>query len=161
MPKLQAKFLQSVPQGIIDMNPGFKYSSFCEEEDFEEMKEVPKSEFIFVIDRSGSMLGQRIQLAIEALTLLIHSLPFGSKFNVVSFGSDHKFMFPKSVDYTEENVEAADKMLAKFDAEMGGTEIFNPLKDVFAQEQFPGLQKTVFLLTDGGVANTSDVIELI
>ena len=40
---------------------------------------------------------------------MLHSLPLGSKFNIVSFGSRHELMFTQSVEYTEENLEYAVK----------------------------------------------------
>ena len=35
-----------------------------------------------------------MKLAVEALILFLHSLPIGSKFNVVSYGSDYVKLFP-------------------------------------------------------------------
>jgi hypothetical protein len=61
-------------------------------------------EYIFLIDRSGSMADKPILLAVEALKLFLHSLPLGSKFNVVSFGSIFTKLFPESVDYDEKNL---------------------------------------------------------
>ena len=48
-----------------------------------------------MIDRSGSMYwGEKsIKTAKEALKLFLHSLPDGSYFNVVSFGSGFKYLF--------------------------------------------------------------------
>ncbi|RIB18087.1 hypothetical protein C2G38_2086689, partial [Gigaspora rosea] len=45
------------------------------------------SELIFVIDRSGSMHGEPVKKASEALQSLLRSLPEDCFFNVVSFGS--------------------------------------------------------------------------
>jgi uncharacterized protein with von Willebrand factor type A (vWA) domain len=50
-------------------------------------------EYVFLIDRSGSMRGKPIDLAVQALKLFLHSLPEGSKFNVVSFGSSYEKLF--------------------------------------------------------------------
>ncbi len=70
------------------------------------------------------MNGAPIQLAVQALKLFIHSLPYGSKFNIVSYGSNFTKMFAKSsVEYNEENLEKADLLLNAFEADMGGTEI--------------------------------------
>lgn len=69
------------------------------------------------------MSGEPIKLAVQALKLFLHSLPLGSKFNVVSFGTNYKMMFPASVEYTEENLEKAVEMLKGFNADFGGTEI--------------------------------------
>lgn len=56
---------------------------------------APKvKEYIFLIDRSGSMYGSPIKLAVSALKLFLHSLPVGSKFNVVSFGTHFTKVYP-------------------------------------------------------------------
>ena len=58
-----------------------------DEEDFNLEIDPKVQDYIFLIDRSGSMKGSPIELAVGALKLFLHSLPIGSKFNVVSFGS--------------------------------------------------------------------------
>ena len=48
--------------------------------------------FIFIVDRSGSMGGERITTAKEALKLFMKSLPVRSHFSIISFGSKHAYM---------------------------------------------------------------------
>lgn len=66
------------------------------------------AEYIFLIDRSGSM-HYTIRMASTALLLFVQSLPFGCKFNICSYGSDHSFMFKNSVLYDDESLEYAAK----------------------------------------------------
>jgi hypothetical protein len=63
---------------------------------------------------------------------MLHSLPMGSKFNIVSFGSKYEFMFKQSVEYNEENLEHAVNQLKTFGADFGGTEILMPIKAVLS-----------------------------
>ena len=48
--------------------------------------------FVFIVDRSGSMYGDRIRLTRDAMKLFIKSLPPQSKFQVVSFGDRYDMM---------------------------------------------------------------------
>ena len=102
------------------------------EEDPTETEE-PLGEYIFVLDRSGSMMGDRIALAKDAAMFFLKSLPSTSKFNIVSFGSQFTSMFPESVDYNDETMSEALKEIRFFDANLGGTEILTPLKHIFEQ----------------------------
>ena len=51
------------------------------------------SEFVFIVDRSGSMSGSKMKHTVDALQLCLRSLPEGSYFNIVSFGSRFKCLF--------------------------------------------------------------------
>lgn len=63
-----------------------------------------RGEYLFVIDRSGSMSGKRIEMAKNALSLFLKSLPINSKYNVVSFGSSFEYLHPESLSYNKENL---------------------------------------------------------
>jgi Mg-chelatase subunit ChlD len=43
--------------------------------------------FIFIVDRSGSMGVKRMEITKDALKLFIQSLPVGSQFAILSFGT--------------------------------------------------------------------------
>ena len=55
-------------------------------------KELAKTCFIFLVDRSNSMYGDSIEITKEALTLFTQSLPAGSVFQIISFGSKFELM---------------------------------------------------------------------
>jgi hypothetical protein len=58
-----------------------------------------RGEYVFLLDRSGSMSGGRIEKAKEALILFIKSLPQDTYFNVISFGSGSQPLFNESRRY--------------------------------------------------------------
>jgi uncharacterized protein with von Willebrand factor type A (vWA) domain len=62
-------------------------------ENFDVELDSVRSEYIFLLDRSGSMEGDRMENAKRALILFLKSLPVDSYFNVMSFGSGSEFMF--------------------------------------------------------------------
>ena len=92
---------------------------------------------------------------------MVHSIPIGSKFNIYGFGSQFEKLFPQSVDYNEESLEKANLLLEKLDANLGGTEIFEPLKAIYDEESDESLPRNIFLFTDGEVSNTDSVVKLI
>jgi uncharacterized protein with von Willebrand factor type A (vWA) domain len=59
-----------------------------------------KGEFIFLLDRSGSMTGENIDKAKNALEFFLKSLPHDSYFDVISFGSSFVSLHGKSVKTT-------------------------------------------------------------
>ncbi|XP_053392408.1 von Willebrand factor A domain-containing protein 5A-like isoform X2 [Mercenaria mercenaria] len=130
--------------------------------DLKEVAMATNGEYIFVIDRSGSMEGNEIENAKEALLLFLKSLPPGCYFNIVSFGSTHSSLFSNgSEEYTEESLGKAIKLQKEMDADMGGTEILSPLDDIFKRELIKGHPRRVFVLTDGRVGNTHQVLGLV
>ncbi|XP_029301683.1 von Willebrand factor A domain-containing protein 5A-like [Cottoperca gobio] len=118
-------------------------------------------EFVFLLDRSGSMDGPCIKSARDTLLLLLKSLPMGCYFNIYSFGSSHEHIFPKSVEYSQETMEEALKKVEEMNANLGGTEILKPLKDIYSQPCIPNQPRQLFVFTDGEVGNTKEVINLV
>ena len=116
-------------------------------------------EFIFVVDRSGSMGGSYIKSASETLVLFLKSIPQGCFFNIISFGSRYESFFPSSMPYSQKTMEEATRFAEKMEANFGGTELLSPLQYIFKQpSKSSGLPRQVFILTDGSVSNTSSVI---
>ena len=115
-------------------------------------------EFVFIIDRSGSMSGSPIKEACETLDMLVRSLSPGCYFNIIGFGTQHVSLFPQSVEYSQRNLDKAVQHISTVTADLGGTEILKPLQHVYSVKPKPGLSRQIFLLTDGGVSNIDEVI---
>ncbi|XP_028649381.1 von Willebrand factor A domain-containing protein 5A-like [Erpetoichthys calabaricus] len=127
-----------------------------------------KGEFIFLMDRSGSMDCKmnedpdslmRIESARDTLLLLLKSLPFGCFFNIYGFGSHFESFFPESVEYTQQTMESAVEKVKTMRANFGGTEILAPLRDIFGKACKPGYPRQLLVFTDGEVGNTIQVID--
>ncbi|XP_057695046.1 von Willebrand factor A domain-containing protein 5A-like isoform X2 [Corythoichthys intestinalis] len=118
-------------------------------------------EFVFLLDRSGSMDGARISSARDTLLLLLKSLPVGCYFNIYSFGSSFEPIFQNSIEYNETTLEKAQKKVEEMRADMGGTEILKPLNHIYSQPCIPGQPRQLFVFTDGEVGNTNAVISLV
>ncbi|XP_018541948.1 von Willebrand factor A domain-containing protein 5B1 [Lates calcarifer] len=118
-------------------------------------------EFIFLIDRSGSMSGVNINRVKDAMVVILKSLVPGCLFNIVGFGSTFKSLFTTSQNYEEEALALACEYVRKIRADMGGTNILAPLNWILRQPMLSGHPRLLFLLTDGAVSNTGKVIELV
>ncbi|KAL0070454.1 von Willebrand factor A domain-containing protein 5A [Marasmius tenuissimus] len=108
-------------------------------------------EYIFLVDRSGSMEGTNIRLVREALVVLLRGLPTkNTTFNVFSFGSEDSKLWDRSQDYTQPNLDAATQHVDSMEANYGGTEIASALQSVYSSLSKPlSRPVSVFLLTDG------------
>uniref|UniRef100_A0A8C0K826 von Willebrand factor A domain containing 5B1 n=1 Tax=Canis lupus dingo TaxID=286419 RepID=A0A8C0K826_CANLU len=118
-------------------------------------------EFIFLIDRSGSMSGTNIHRVKDAMLVALKSLMPACLFNVIGFGSTFKTLFPSSQTYSEESVAMACDNIQRMRADMGGTNILSPLKWIIRQPVHRGHPRLLFLITDGAVNNTGKVLELV
>nr|XP_020500225.1 von Willebrand factor A domain-containing protein 5A isoform X3 [Labrus bergylta] len=127
-------------------------------------------EFVFLLDRSGSMDARlnnsknaqtRIGSARDTLLLLLKSLPMGCYFNIYSFGSRFEHIFPKSVEYSQTTMETALKKVGEMGANLGGTEILEPLKHIYSQPCIHNQPRQLFVFTDGEVGNTKQVIDVV
>lgn len=117
-------------------------------------------EFIFLLDRSASMRGDKMKMAKDTVQLFLNSLPARCKFNIISFGTHYSTMFRKSVVYKSETLQKALEMLSTFSADMMETNILTPMKYIFRQPT-SNQPRNIFLLTDGRVPDLPQIVTLI
>ena len=118
-------------------------------------------EVIFLLDCSGSMGGNSIQQAKRALEIFLKALREGMRFNLFRFGSTYERLFPESIPYNGENLKEMLNRLKKIDADLGGTEVLAPLREIYKQRVPDGYSREVILITDGQIGNESEIMGLI
>ena len=119
--------------------------------------------FIFLVDQSGSMTGNSINIVRQSLLLFIQSLPPGSYFQIIGFGSYFKKYNEEPVEYNKENVDNIIHIINNLKADLGGTNINSPLESIYNSKSYDkiNLSKHIFLLTDGQVNDRDGCISLI
>ncbi|KAL9487984.1 hypothetical protein ACSS6W_000261 [Trichoderma asperelloides] len=119
------------------------------------------AEVVFMCDRSGSMgTGLKMRNVIEALKVFLKSLPVGVKFNICSFGTSYSFLWERSQTYDETSLRMAVNHVSSFDSNFGGTEMYNPMAEIF-NRRYSDMNLEVILLTDGETWHQEQLFELI
>ena len=120
--------------------------------------------FIFLLDQSGSMDGDRIKIAAKALELFIQSLPAGSYYQIIGFGSDFEPYDKEPLEYNIDNIKKSLELIKKLRASLGGTNIAGPLKYIYDSEKIYEkiqLPRNIILLTDGAAWDKEKGLNLI
>lgn len=116
-------------------------------------------EIVFLADRSGSM-SDKITSLKSALNFFIKGIPLGKKFNIWSFGSGYRSLWPVSRDYTESNVREALEHVATFEADMGGTELLGAL-ETLVKGRDTSCSCDIIILTDGQVWRLDETLNIV
>jgi Ca-activated chloride channel homolog len=119
---------------------------------------IPPSEFIFIVDVSGSMHGFPLETAKYLMKNLLEQLRPQDRFNVVLFAGGSEVMAPLSVPATLENRTSAGRLI---DSQQGGggTELLAALKTTMALPRSRESARTVVLITDGYISAERGVFE--
>lgn len=76
---------------------------------------VQSQEYIFLVDRSGSMRNSRIETAKRTLSMLLRALPFdGTTLNIFSFGSRCDSLWTSSMAYSDAVLAQAVRTFSTF-----------------------------------------------
>lgn len=120
----------------------------------------PAREVVFVIDRSGSMLGESMAQARAALDLALTRLRPSDRFNVIRFNHTAEALFPRARTASRDNLNRARRYVGRLQAD-GGTEMLPALQLALEQELEAGRLRQVVFLTDGSVGNETALLDLI
>ncbi|KAH8162727.1 hypothetical protein CIB48_g5525 [Xylaria polymorpha] len=123
-------------------------------------------ELLFLLDRSSSMgLAEDSESTIKidtmrgAMELALSGLPDMCAFNIISFGSEVRGMWPQSRPASDSrNIGEARTFLSHVAADMGGTEVLQALKAATATRLQSRDSTQIILITDGEVYEPQEPI---
>ena len=111
-----------------------------------------------VIDCSGSMKGDSMEQAKQALEGILDALQPHDRVTLIAFGNTTDLFSDRLVACNQTNLAKAKRFAQKLDANMGGTEIGEALKDAYAAVR--GSESAdIFLVTDGEVSTWKPVVQ--
>ena len=110
------------------------------------------------------MRGEPLEVAVQALILFLQSLPAGSYYQIIGFGTYYKLYDKSPKEYTQKNIEESIGSVKTLYGDLGGTDIYSPLNYIYHYyESYDKLKLpiNIFLLTDGEIENKDDTLKLI
>ena len=123
--------------------------------------ERPKKTVMFVVDKSGSMSGKKIEQAKAALKFVLNNLREGDLFNIVAYDGAVESFRPELEKFNEETRKAAIGYVEGLYAG-GGTNIHDSLTTALNQLKDSSRPNFVIFLTDGlptiGERNESKIV---
>ena len=110
------------------------------------------------------MEGESIKISCNSLKIFLQSIPKGSYYQIIGFGSTYKKYSEKPLSYIENNIQSSLKQIALISADLGGTNLYEPLKDIYDSKlinEVKKLPKNIILLTDGALFDKEKALQLI
>ena len=125
-------------------------------------KILPKH-IVFVLDRTGSMQGKKIEQARKSLPYCLDNLNQEDRFDVITFNEAPDILTQKLVPATRENIAKAKKFVENVEAN-GGTNIDDALRASLALfKDIDGKENMIVFITDGlptvGETNINTILQ--
>lgn len=109
---------------------------------------VMKREVTLVLDRSGSMRGEKIDQAKAAALQIIEALNDGERFNIIDYSDSIESFAPAPVEKNADTVAKVREYIGLIKA-VGGTNIHDALLEAVRSKPSEGVLPIVLFLTDG------------
>ena len=110
-------------------------------------KDILEKDIVFILDVSGSMSGEKIEQAKDALKYCINHLDRNDRFNLITFSTESKLFRKELVntsEYRKDALDYVDEIEAK-----GGTNINEALLDALGMDYEEDRPITIVFMTDG------------
>lgn len=119
--------------------------------------DVSPRELTFIVDVSGSMQGTPIELCRAIVRRALDRLRPGDLFNIVTFASGDRQLWPEPRPPLDANLAEARKFLDGFQGD-GGTEMLGGLQRALAAHHDPARLQIYAFLTDGQIGNEPEIL---
>lgn len=124
-------------------------------------EDIPPREYIFIVDVSGSMNGQPLDISKNLMRNLVLNLKPTDMFNVVLFSGASRLLNETSLPANEENIKKAVSFVDNTRGG-GGTEVLGALKVANAIPRADDdVSRTFVIITDGYVAVEQEAFQII
>ncbi|MBI4411813.1 MAG: marine proteobacterial sortase target protein [Deltaproteobacteria bacterium] len=129
------------------------------------VKEIPDTqitpkEMVFVVDTSGSMSGEPIAKAKEAMRYALKHMNSNDTFKIILFNSDVKELSTKPLPNTFDNVQKGLAFIDQIQAG-GGTLMMEGVNAALGFGRDPSRLRIVLFMTDGYIGNESQILAAI
>ena len=137
---------------------GILYLRFIPEIEIE--RNTSGANYIFLLDISESMDGNKLREGKNALQLCLRNLNLGDTFNIAAFGDKlHYFSKEIKVDFNEENSSNASKWIEELKSEKNAV-IFDAIKYALLGKSEKE-ENIIFLFTDDLVENEKEILNFV
>ena len=116
--------------------------------DDDEGSPAVKRELTIVIDRSGSMAGEKLEQARAAAIQIVQGLMDDEAFNIIDYSDSISIFAPAPVVKNKKNLEEARHYLRRLES-AGGTNIHDAILEALRPKPTEGMLPIVMFLTDG------------
>jgi Ca-activated chloride channel family protein len=124
-------------------------------------EQPPRKTVVFVMDRSGSMAGKKIDQVRRGLRFMLDRLRPGDLFNIIIYDSEVESFRPELQRFNEQTRKAAESFVEGVYAG-GSTDINAALRTAFMQIKDATTPSYIIFLTDGmptsGVTNEAQIV---
>ncbi len=110
--------------------------------------QIDSKDITFVLDVSGSMVGDKMKQANQALLYCINNLNKDDGFDIIRFSTEAYSLFGKIETESESNIKKAEKFIKELNA-VGGTNIEEALNLALKEKSNANRTRIIVFITDG------------
>ncbi len=119
--------------------------------------DIAPKEMFFVIDCSGSMSGQPMEVAKETVRQFVRGMNPDDSFQIMRFSETASSMSAQPLENTEENIARGISYINSLSG-MGGTMMIEGIRAAVGYPEDPERMRFIIFLTDGYIGNEAEIL---